>query len=59
MDKKLLDVLMLGAIFIFSVVLFSIVLFFKLTPQMNGLIIIADIIFIVLSFNYLLHRKGI
>ena len=56
-SKEFYDVLLLAVIFVFAVVLFGITIFFKLSSQMNGLIIIADIIFAVICINYLLHKK--
>jgi hypothetical protein len=54
---KLCNVLIIVITIIFNIVLYGVVIFSKLPPQTNGLIIIADVLFFLLSINYLVFKK--
>lgn len=52
-----INILLIMSFIIFSVILFWVSIFSNYNAQMNGLILIADGLFIILAINYLLYKK--
>lgn len=56
MSKRVIDILLIISFIIFAIILFVVVVS-NFTTQMNGLIIIADGLFIIFAMNYLLFKR--